>query len=120
LAGKVVRVRSVKAYPSAHNHVAIGDVIDETPQYVVLLCKTYHFGSNVGGKKATLRRGKYVNGILEGDKAVRIIPWARIEVINELPEQTNWDVPAVVDESGLCVLGNEQKVVVTRAADAGL
>ena len=118
LSGKVVRIRWVKMYASAHSHVAIGDVLVETPLYLTLLCKTYHFGHGVGTKKAVLMPNACVGGIVEGEKAVRSIPWSQIEVINELPADTNWDVKAVVEESGLCVLANAHKTVVTRAMNA--
>ena len=114
LEGKVVKVRWVKLYPTAHNHIAVGDVLHETPQYLVLLCRTYHFGSHIGGQKGTLRQGEYVCGVLEGEKGVRIIPWSRIEVINELPAKTNWNVKVQIDQSGTCYLANEQKTVISR------
>lgn len=118
LTGKVVRVRWVKMYPSAHTHVAIGDVVDEGDRYLTLLCKTYHFGPGVGAQRAVLVPNLCVGGVVEGEKAVRSIPWAQTEVINELPAQTDWDVPARVEESGLCVLDNAQKTVVTRAMNS--
>lgn len=118
LTGKVVRIRWVKPYAEAHNHVAIGDVIGETPSYIVLLCKTYHFGNNIGSQKARLVPHKYVGGIVEGEKATRSIPWSRIEVINELPEDTDWDVQAQVGEDGACGLLNKHKTVITRARDS--
>lgn len=118
LTGKVVRVRWVKMYASAHSHVAIGDVVSETPQYLTLLCKTYHFGHGVGTKRTVLIPNVCVGGIVEGEKSVRSIPWSQIEVINELPPDTDWDVEAAVEESGLCVLSNAQRTVVTRAMSA--
>ena len=118
LSGKIVRIRWVKYYPSAHNHVAIGDLIHETPHYLTLLCKVYHFGRGVGTKTAFLVPNCNVGGIVEGDKAVRSIPWSQIEVINELPASTDWDVRARVYESGLCVLDNAHKTVITRAMNA--
>jgi len=114
LEGKVVKVRWVKSYTTAHNHLAVGDVLHETPQYLVLLCRTYHFGSHIGGQKGTLRQGEYVCGVLEGEKGVRVIPWNRIEVINELPAKTNWNVKVQIDQSGTCYLANEQKTVISR------
>ena len=114
LEGKVVKLRWVKPYPTAHNHVAVGDVLQETPEYLVLLCRTYHFGNPVSGRKGALREGAYVCGVLQGEKSVRIIPWSRIEVINELPAETDWDVKAHVDQTGLCYLANAQKTVITR------
>jgi len=118
LSGKVVRIRWVKMYPTAHNHVAVGSVIHETPHYLTLLCKTYHFGNSLGTKKAYLVPNSYVGGIIEGEKATRSIPWSQIEVINELPSETDWDVRAIVEESGLCVLANKHKTVVTRAMNS--
>jgi len=117
LTGKIVRVRWVKPYQEAHNHVAIGEVIEETDHYLALRCKTYHFGGSVGGRRARLAADRYVAGIAEGEKAVRSIPWSRIEVINELPSDTEWDVEAQVHESGLCVLLNARRTVVTRIGD---
>lgn len=118
LTGKVVRIRWVKSYPEAHNHVAIGDVLDETPHYLSLLCKSYHFGRNIGGRKARLVPHKCVGGIVEGEKAIRYVPWSRIEVINELPEDTDWDAEAQVDENGSCVLTNKYKTIITRVQDS--
>lgn len=120
LDGKIVRVRWVKSYPAAHNHVAIGEVLLDASQYLVLLCKTYHFGNHIGGQKGTLRQGAYVNGVLEGEKCIRIIPWSRIEVITELPAKTIWDVKAHIDPAGLCSLANEQKTVITRPPERDL
>ena len=119
LQGKCVKVRWVKSYATAHNHIAIGDVLHETAQYLMLRCKTYHFGENIGGKKAPLCPGKYVAGVLEGEKCIRVIPWNRIEVIHALPAGTDWDVKAYVDDAGLCWLANERKTVVTRAPTRG-
>ena len=117
LKNKIVKVRWVKQYPTAHNHVAIGSVIAETDNYLVLRCKAYHFGDHIGGKKAKLCSGKYVGGIMESVTTTRIVPWHRIEVINELPPSTEWEGDAFVDESGFCYLNNGHKTVITRASE---
>ena len=117
LKSKIVRVRWVKPYPSAHNHIAIGEVIAETNNYLVLLCKTYHFGDSVGGKKTRLRCGEYVQGVLEGEKATRIVPWHRIEIMHELPSSTDWQAEAFINESGACYLHNEHKTIITRTTE---
>jgi hypothetical protein len=117
LTGKVVRIRWVKPYQEAHNHVAVGEVLCETPHYLMLHCKTYHFGSSVGGGRVRLVPDSCVGGIVEGEIAVRSVPWSRIEVINELPSDTKWDVEAHIDEAGLCVLANKHKTIITRARD---
>lgn len=116
LNGKVVRVRWMKPYPSAHNHVAIGLVLEETASYLTLNCKTYHFGNGVGAACVELVPNLCVGGIVEGEKSVRAIPWGQIAVINVLPVDTEWDVSATVEPSGLCRLKNAQCTVVTRAS----
>jgi hypothetical protein len=45
------------------------------------------------------------------------IPWQRIEVMNELPSDTDWDVPASIDAKGQCCLNNKYRTVVTRGPD---
>ena len=117
LKNKIVKVRWVKPYATAHNHVAIGAVIAETNNYLVLRCKTYHFGDHVGGKKMKLHSEKYVSGIMEGAPVTRIVPWHRIEIIHELPSSTDWNCDAFVDESGFCWLNNEHRTVITRASE---
>jgi len=69
------KVRAVKNYPEAHNHIFIGHVIQLTQSYVRLDCRTYHFGKALNGPK----------DIRVGMRGIRILPWNRIELINELP-----------------------------------
>lgn len=120
LHGKMVRIRWVKSYSDAHNHVAIGEVLNENANYLTLFCKTYHFGKrigDIGGRKSRLIVNEEISGIIEGEKLIRCIPWHRIEVITELPEDTEWDVPAEVDGTGLCQLLNKYKTMVSRSQD---
>ena len=114
LKNKIVRIRWIKQYPTAHNHVAVGRVIHEADNYLVVLCKTYHFGDHIGGKRAKMIAGKYINGVLEGDKAPRIIPWHCIEIMHELPSSNEWETDAYTDEIGLCCLNNKHKTIITR------
>jgi hypothetical protein len=72
---KVWKVRTVKNYPEAHNHLFIGRVLELTKSYIRLECRTYHFGKAIDG----------VKDVRAGTKGVRILPWNRIELINELP-----------------------------------
>ncbi|MBN1507695.1 MAG: hypothetical protein JW955_12660 [Sedimentisphaerales bacterium] len=72
---RVWKVRTIKNYPEAHNHILVGKVLEITDSYVRMHCRTYHFGPTVNGPE----------DVLIGTVMVRVIPWSRIEVINELP-----------------------------------
>ena len=71
------KVRTVKDYPDAHNHILVGQVKGVTDNYVRLKCRTLHYGRQVNALK-DVRQGAF---------EVRIVPWNRIEVINELPAE---------------------------------
>jgi hypothetical protein len=70
----VWKVRAVKDYADAHNHVFVGQVMGVTANYIRLKCKTFHYGRRINSKK----------DVREGGYELRIIPWHRVEVINEL------------------------------------
>jgi len=72
--GKIWKIRTVKEYTDAHNHILVGRVLGMTDSYVRLHCRSYHFG----------QVAKSSDDIQEGCLMVRIIPWHRIEIINEL------------------------------------
>ena len=120
LEGKILKVRWVKPYAQAHGHVAIGVVLRETAMYLMMMCKTYHCARTVGGKKGVLVPGEYVGGILEGEKSIRIIPWSKVEVANELPDDTDWEAPACIEENGLCRLDNRQKTMIIRPSSTDI
>lgn len=107
LKGKVVRLRWVKNYSKAHNHIAIGLVVDETPNYIRLHCRVYHFGPYAGGTRA----------VVQSDASLRIVPWSRVEVIHELGEKVRWNVKATFTDKGDCILMNEDRTHVTRRWD---
>jgi hypothetical protein len=69
------QIRFVKAYPDAHNHILVGQVVARDAVCVKLLCKAYHFGRVVNR----------LRDIREGPLSTRIVPWQRIEVVHELP-----------------------------------
>jgi len=71
---KIWKIRTIKDYPEAHNHIIVGKILEITDSYVRLHCKTYHL--------RTILRGP--EDILIGSVMERIIPWGRIEIINEL------------------------------------
>ncbi len=71
---KIIAIRTVKNYPQAHNHLLIGKLLEFNGEFLRVDCRTFHFGASVTGPKT----------IKQGAKNIRIIPWARVEIINEL------------------------------------
>jgi hypothetical protein len=69
------KVRVVKPYPEAHNHLLIGHVVERDATCLKMRCRSFHFGRVVGAPR----------DVTVGPLARRIIPWARVEIINELP-----------------------------------
>ncbi|MFA6569347.1 MAG: hypothetical protein WCS96_14140, partial [Victivallales bacterium] len=69
---KIWKIRVIKEYKEAHSHLLVGEVLEETQNYVRLKCRTFHFGKCV-------QLAKDINC---GVVAERIIPWNRIEIIN--------------------------------------
>lgn len=86
----VWKIRTVKPYPEAHNHLIIGQVLETTNSYVRMDCRTFHFGRSVVSDK----------DICRGEKMVRVIPWNRIEIINELAESFDYVNAQVVGDKG--------------------
>ena len=78
---KIVKVRQIKEYREARNHVLIGEVLEENERYLRLRCKTFHFRS--GGYKTT-------GSIDVGKIKTRWIPWSMIAVVTELPSDFDW------------------------------
>ncbi|MBN1846103.1 MAG: hypothetical protein JW810_10500 [Sedimentisphaerales bacterium] len=74
------KIRTVKDYTDAHNHIIVGRVMGMTDSYVRLHCRSYHFGKQVESPE----------DIQEGCLMVRIIPWHRVEIINELAPSFNY------------------------------
>ena len=72
---KIWKIRTIKNYPEAHNHLLVGKVLEITESYVRIHCRTYHFGRIVNKP----------DDIQIGDLMNRVVPWSRIEIINELP-----------------------------------
>lgn len=94
---KIWKVRTVKNYPEAHNHLFIGQVLELTMSYVRLDCRTYHFGKAINN----------VKDIRNGAKGIRILPWSRIELINELPSSFDYSKANLVSgENGKIALSD--------------
>jgi hypothetical protein len=85
----------VKDYPGAHNHLLIGEIIELTSTFIRARCRTFHFGSTPNSPKNVYR----------GESAVRVIPWNRVEIVNELPATFDFaDAKLVRDAEGGIVL----------------
>ena len=72
---QIWKIRTIKNYPDAHNHILVGKVLEITDSYVRLRCRTYHFGRIINKTE----------DIQIGNLMVRVVPWSRIEIINEMP-----------------------------------
>ncbi len=72
---RIWKIRTIKNYAEAHNHLLVGKVLEITNFYIRLHCRTYHYGRVVTRPE----------DIKIGDLMVRVVPWSRVEIINELP-----------------------------------
>jgi hypothetical protein len=85
------KIRTIKNYPEAHNHLLVGRVLGITDSYVRLHCRSYHFGRLI-----TKPEDVQIGGLM-----VRVVPWSRIEIINELPASFDYVRSMVVaDKAG--------------------
>jgi hypothetical protein len=69
------KIRTIKNYPEAQNHLLVGKILQITESYIRLHGRSYHYGRMVN--KA--------DDIKIGGLQVRVVPWNRVEIINELP-----------------------------------
>jgi hypothetical protein len=93
------KIRAIKSYPEAHNHVLVGKVLEITESYVRLHCRTFHFGPSLDSPE----------DVLVGDVMVRVIPWSRIEIINELPADFDYVKSTVIgDKPGQVLFKDKQ------------
>lgn len=91
-AGKVVKVRWVKPYAEATNQVCVGEVVRETPQYLV-----------VRGIMLNFRKGD--TEPRRDRECVRWIPWTQIAAVTELPTGLKWrQTQFKIDEAGQVVV----------------
>jgi hypothetical protein len=82
----------------------VGQVLEMQNTYIKLNCRTYHFGKIANNPK----------DIKVGSNGTRIIPWGRVELINELPSTFEYEKASVIadsngnisltDESYVCLL----------------
>ena len=94
------KIRMVKDYPEAHNHLLIGEVIELTSTFIRAKCRTFHFGTAVTGPK----------NVQIGATMVRVIPWNRVEIVNELPAAFDFASAKLVrDDDGSIALQDGSK-----------
>lgn len=105
LKDKIVKIRWVKNYASARNHIAVGLVKGETQHCLVVECRTFHFGKLVRDRSR----------VEHGDVSIRAVPWNRIEVVHVLEEDTDWKVDFMMDEeNGDLILDNKQNTLIAK------
>ena len=76
-AGKVVRVRWIKPYAEATCQVCVGEIVRETPEYLVMR-----------GVVLSFRKGD--RQMRRDEERVRWIPWQQIAVVEEMPSDLKW------------------------------
>jgi hypothetical protein len=110
---KIWKIRTIKNYPEAHNHLLVGKVLDITDSYVRIHCRTYHFGRIINSPE-DVQIGNLMN---------RVVPWSRIEIINELSPDFDYIRNTITadkegevifqDEKHTCPVGSGTKYEVT-------
>lgn len=107
------KIRQKKSYADAHNHIYLGEVVNENSKYVTMRCLTFHFGKKIDsiGKK----------DVVTGLHRVRRIPWSQIEVIHDISMEFDYlDAKLVIDEEGTVVLRDEKSqkdCIITKRTD---
>ncbi len=106
---RIWKIRTIKNYPEAHNHLLVGKVLEITDSYVRLHCRTYHFGRIINRPE----------DIQIGNLMIRVVPWSRIEVINEMPPMFDYVRNSLIankegevlfsDGQNTCPVGSETK-----------
>lgn len=92
---RIWKIRTVKSYAEAHSHILVGEVLSTEDSHVRMCCRTYHFGRSVSSPR----------DIKVGDEGVRIVPWSRIEIVNELPSIFDYSKATLAaDKAGNVIL----------------
>ena len=109
MASMICKIRAVKSYPEAQNHILIGEVRRADNVAVEIHCRTFHYGKAVN--KTDDIRGSAPD--------VRIIPWSRIEIVRILPEHFDYaNATLQSDGEGNIALCDDQhacSIITTRA-----
>ena len=98
---KIWKIRTIKNYPEAHNHLLVGKVLEITDSYVRIHCRTYHFGRIIN-RPEDVQIGNLMN---------RVVPWSRIEIINELPPTFDYVRNTITaDREGEVIFQDDQHI----------
>lgn len=85
------KVRSIKPYRDAHNHLLIGEVVNRDGVCLTLMCRSFHYG----------RAANSAKDVAVGAIGKRVVPWNRVEIINELPPSFDYqNAQLKADEKG--------------------
>jgi hypothetical protein len=91
---RVWKVRARKTYADETNHVIVGEIVEEAPQYLKMRCRTFHF-----------KRPMVNASIAASEPRVRLFPWSAIAYVTEILEPIDWErARAQLDEKGDVVL----------------
>ncbi len=94
----VWKIRVVKSYPEAQNHLLVGTVLANNSVCIKMKCRSFHFGRLVHSLK----------DIRTGSLGIRIIPWSQIEIINVLPTDFHsHDCKLDIDSQGNIFLNDQ-------------
>jgi len=92
---KIWKIRTIKDYAGAHNHLLIGCVLEINDACIRLHCRSYHFSQELNSPQ----------DVSEGALMVRIIPWQRIEIINELSNSFGYTkAKLTTNDSGMVIV----------------
>lgn len=100
---RIIKVKWVKTFKGGRNRISIGELIEEGPRYLKLKCRTFDFGKIAYG----------LGGIHKIDEEIRLIPWETIELLYELPEDTDWHAELAFDDKSCVVLENQHHTLIT-------
>ena len=108
LKGKKIRLRCKKDYQGAHTHIIIGVVVEENASYLAVQGRSFHFARIVDGM---------LNQVTTGALAIRVIPWANVELIHWLSDKTDWNAEIAFDPKGSLILQDAVRTMIAERRD---
>lgn len=97
---EIWKIRCVKSYPQARNHILIGRIAHQDSAAITIHCKTFHYGSVING----------IKDVETGALDKRIIPWSRVEIVNVLDEDFSYQTATLkTDDQNNIILASGKK-----------